>query len=60
MNFKSGIQHRLLEYYQVYSNDGPWLPLTYFSARSNLVPYAFVWETVKTMDFSQIIVDSDI
>ena len=26
------------------SNDDPWLTLTYFTARSNLVPYAFVWE----------------
>ena len=28
-----------------------WRP--YFSARSNLVPYAFVWEKGKTMDFSE-------
>ena len=25
-------------------------------ARSNLVPYAFVWEKVKTMDFSETFV----
>ena len=31
----------------------PWLTLTYFTARSNLVPYAFVWEQGKTMDFSE-------
>ena len=36
-----GIQHRVLEYYQVCSNDNPGLTLTYFKARSNLVPYAF-------------------
>ena len=31
------------------------LTLTYFTVRSNLVPYAFVWEKGKTMDFSEII-----
>ena len=34
----------------------PGLILTYFTARSNLVPYAFVWEKGKTMDFSETIV----
>ena len=29
-------------------------------ARSNLVPYAFVWEKVKTMDFSETIVVYDV
>ena len=42
--------------YQVCSNDDPGLTLTYFRARSNLVPYAFVWEKGKTMDFSETIV----
>ena len=51
MTLKLGIQHRALEYYQVCSNDDPWLTLTHFMARSNLVPYAFVWEKGKTMDF---------
>ena len=37
------------------SNDDPGLTLTYFTARSNLVPYGFVWEKVKTMDFSETI-----
>ena len=60
MNFKPGMQHRVLEYYQVYSNDVPGLTMTYFTARSNLVPYAFVWKKVKTMDFSEIIVVYDI
>ena len=49
-------QHWVLEYYQIYSNDAPGLTLTYFTARSNLVRYAFVWEKVKTMDFSETIV----
>ena len=46
----------VLEYYHVCSNDNHGLTLTYFMARSNLVPYAFVWEKGKTMDFSETIV----
>ena len=42
------------------SIDDPGLTLTYFTARSNLAPYAFVWEKVKTMDFSETIVVYDI
>ena len=38
----------------------PGLTLTYFMARSNLVPYAFVWEKGKTMDFSETIVVYDL
>ena len=56
MTLKLGVQHLVLEYYQDYSNDDPGLTLTYFTARSNLVPYAFVWDKVKTMDFSEPIV----
>ena len=41
MTLKLGMQHRVLEYYQVCSNDDPGFTLTYFRARSNLVPYAF-------------------
>ena len=37
----SSMQHQVLEYYQVCSNDDPGLNLTYFMARSNLVLYAF-------------------
>ena len=36
------------------------LTLTYFTARSNLVSYAFVWEKCKTMDFSETIVVYDL
>ena len=36
---KVGMQHLVLEYYQVCSNDDPELTLTYFTARLNLVPY---------------------
>ena len=34
--------------------------MTYFTARSNLVPYAFIWEKLKTMDFSETTVVYDI
>ena len=60
MTLKLDMQHGVLEYYQVCSNDAPGLTLTYFTARSNLVPYAFVWEKVQTMDFSETIVVYDI
>ena len=60
MTLKLGMQHRVHEYYQVYSNDDPGLTLTYFTARSNLVPYAFVWEKGKTIDFSETIVVYDL
>ena len=42
MTLKLGMQHRVLKYYQVYSNDDPGLTLAYFMARSNFVLYAFV------------------
>ena len=58
-DLKLGMQHRMHEYYQVYSNDEPGLTLTYCTARLNLVSYAFVWEKGKTMDFSETIVVYD-
>ena len=60
MIMKLGIQHWVLKYYQVYSNNDAGLTLTYFTARSNLVPYAFVWEKSETMDMSETIVVYDI
>ena len=36
------------------------LTLSYFTARSNLVPYVFVWECTKTIDFLETIVVYDI
>ena len=56
MTLKLGMRHRVLDYYQVFSNDDPGLTMTYFTVRSNLVPYAFVWEKGKRMDFSETIV----
>ena len=60
MTLKLGMQHRVLEYCQVCSNDVAGLILTYFGARSNLVSYAYVWEKGKTMDFSVTIVVCDL
>ena len=53
MTLKLSMQHRVLLYYQVCSNDDFELTLTYFMARSNLVP--FVWEKGKTIEFSETI-----
>ena len=36
------------------------MTLTYFTARSNLVTEAFLWEKVKTVDFSETIAASDL
>ena len=44
MTLKLGMRLWLLDYYQIYSNDDTGLTLTYFTARSNLVPFVFVWE----------------
>ena len=60
VTLKVGMQHRVLKYFQICSNDDPELTLTYFMARSNLIPYAFVWEKGKIMDFSETIVVYDI
>ena len=60
MTLNLGMQHCMLEYYQVCSNDDPGLTLTYFTTRSNLVPYAFVWEKGETMNFSETIVVYDL
>ena len=60
MTLKLGMHHWVLKCYQVCSNDDPGLNLTYLTARSNLVPYAFVWEKDKTMDISEFIVVYDV
>ena len=51
MILQVSMQHWVLEYHQVCSSDDPGLTLTYFTARSNLIPYTFVWKKGKTMDF---------
>ena len=60
MTLKLDMQYRVLKYYQVCSNVDPGMTLTYFTAWSNLVPYAFVLEKGKTMDFSETIVVYDL
>ena len=60
MTLKVGMQHWVLEYHQVCSNDDPGMTLAYFKARSNLASYAFVWEKVKQWNFSETIVVYDI
>ena len=60
MNLNLTRRHRVLEYYQVCSNDDPGLTLTYVTGRSNLITYAFVRKKGKTMDFSETIVIYDL
>ena len=60
MTLKLDMQHWVHKYYLVYSKYVPGLTLTYFTARSNLVPYAFVWKKDKTIDFSKTIVVCDV
>ena len=60
MTLKVGMQHWVLKYYKVCSNDSPGLTLTYFTTRPNLIAYAFVWEKGNIMDFSETIVVYDI
>ena len=60
MTLKVGMQHWVLKCYQVCSNDDLGMILTYFTTRSNLVSYAFVWEKGKTIFFSETIEVYDI
>ena len=60
MTLKVSMQHRVFKFYQVCSNDDLGLTLTYFTARSNLVPFAFVWGKSNIMNFSETIVVYDI
>ena len=60
MTLKLGMQHQVLEYYLICLNDDPEFTLPYFMARSNLVPYSFVLEKGKTMDFSETIAVYDL
>ena len=60
MTLKLGMQHWVLEYYQICSNDDPGLTLACFTTRSNLGPYAFVCGKGKRMDFSETVVVYDL
>ena len=59
MTLNVGMQRWVLKFYEVCSNDDPGLILSYFAGRSNVVPYAFVWEKGKTMDVLETIVVCD-
>ena len=56
---KLGMKHPGLQPIIVCSNDDPRMTLTYFTARSNLVTSAFLWEKVKTVDSSAAIAACD-
>ena len=43
MILKLGMKYRGIKLYKVCINDNPWLTLTYFTTRSNLVAYVFEW-----------------
>ena len=60
MTLKVCMQHQVLKYYQICSNDDPGLTLTYFTARSILVAYVFIREKVEITNFSETIVVYDI
>ena len=60
MTLTVAMLHRILEYYKVCSNSEPGLTMNYFTARSNLVPYAFVLEKGETMDCSETILVYDV
>ena len=52
--------HWVLQLIIICSNDDPGVTLIYFTARSNLVTYGFLWEKVKTVDFLETIAASDL
>ena len=47
MTLKLSMKHCLCKYYQHCSNYDPGLTLTYFTPRSNLITWAFLWVKVK-------------
>ena len=64
MTFKLCIQHQGLGSYKVCLNDDPRLSLTYFMAKSALLPNAIVWEkafkidSIKTIEVYELKVGS--
>ena len=57
---KLGMKHQSFKLIIFCSNDNPVLILTYFTARSNLVTSAFIWENVTMMDTLEIIASCDL
>ena len=60
MIMKFGTQLWGVKPYKVCSNDDPELTMTFFKARSNLPPNAFVWENAKTLDVIETIEVSEL
>ena len=56
MILKLGMQRRAIKPYKVCLNGDPGLTMTYLTARSNLG--TFLWEKVKTVDYSETIAPS--
>ena len=50
------LQHRILEYYQVCSNDDPVLTLTYLTARSNWSIMLLYGKKLKQWIFQKLVV----
>ena len=57
---KLGMYHPGLQPVIVCSIDDPGVTLTYFTARSNLVTYVFLWEKSENSGFSETIAASDL
>ena len=55
MALKLGMQHHVLEYYHVCSNDDPGLILTYFTARSNWSLMLLYGKKVKQWIFQKLL-----
>ena len=51
ITLKLAMQYWLIDYCQIYSNDDTGMTLTYFTAKSYLFPYTFVWEKDKNNMF---------
>ena len=47
---KLSLQHKVIKLYKIDINDDPGFTLTYFTARSNLVLYVFIWEILAAID----------
>ena len=60
MTLKICLLHRVLEYYQICSNDDHGLTLTYFMEGQIRSPVLLYRKKVKTMDFSETIIVYDI
>ena len=57
---KFGMLYPGLQPIIVCSNDDPGFSFTYFTARSNLITFDFLYEKVKTVDFSETIAAPDL